>query len=220
MEAFARITNPSSSAATVSITAFNDAGDSFGPVSLSIGANSTVQFNSNDLNEGNTDLGWTGLNITNQGFLRLYLSSNRDILTRTYIRVAGSDTNQASIHSLEEVREVTRTRTGGFRVPVYFFNPASNTTFQSQLRLINLNSNDVDVMIRGVDGAGNSGDQNVTFTLSAGQSQLITSQQLETGDASFTGRFGDGEGKWRLSIESDNSIQVMNLMKTPGRIFP
>ncbi len=219
MRTFTRIFNPSNRAATASITVFNNAGDSFGPVSLSVAASSTVEFDSNDLSEGNTDLGWTGLNITNQGFLRLKPSSNMDIMVRTYIHAASSDTNQASIHSLGEVKKVSRIRIGSFVMPVYFFNPASNTTFQSQLRLINPTISNIHVVIKGVDDGGNSGDQDVTFTLQPGQSKLITARQLEGGDSSFTGRFGDGEGRWRLSIESDSFIQVMNLMRTPGRIF-
>ena len=220
VETFVRVINPSGSAATVSVTAFNDEGESFGPLSLSVGARSAVQFGSGDLSQGDTGLGWTtGLSITDPGFLRLELESDQDILARVYSRIPGSDTNQPSLHSLHGVREFTR-RSEGYVVSVDFFNPASNTTFESQLRLINSNSTAVNVTLSGVDGSGDTGEGNVTFTLQAEESKLITAQQLEEGDSpSFTGKLGDGEGKWRLSIQSASPIEVMNLMKTPGRLF-
>lgn len=30
----------------------------------------------------------------------------------------------------------------------------------------------------------------------------------------FEGRFGDGKGKWRLSIEADQDIQAMSLLQS------
>ena len=212
LDTFVRVINPSSSVATAFIMAFNDAGNSFGPLSLNIAANSVAYFNSSKLNQGDASLGWTtGLNIPGQGLVRLSLESDTDIIASAYSRTLDLTTNEGGIHPLNEVKEISRTSTGKYLVPIRFFNP-SGALFPSQLRLINLNSSSVNIVIKGVDDAGNSGDQNVEFNLQSGVSKMITAEQLESGDASsFTGRFGDGSGKWQLSIQSDLPIQVMNL---------
>ena len=225
METFVRVTNPSNSPITVSITVFKDvsSSESFGPWSLSVGPNSVVMFNSRDLHNGNSSLGWTvGLNrSTEPSFLRLHLSSNQKFFSRGYVRFKELPNLRPSVHPLDGVK--LSMKSGTYVAPIHFFNPAGNTTFQSRLRLINPHSTPVNVSITGVmDDEGKTPDdyEAVSLTLQAGEAKMITSQQLEEGDSSsFDGRFGDGAGKWRFSIQSNSSIQVMNLIKTPGKLY-
>ena len=53
--------------------------------------------------------------------------------------------------------------------------------------------------------------------LSAGAARSPSSRQLERGDASFTGSFGIGAGKWRLFVSADRPLLVMSLMLEPDR---
>ena len=53
------------------------------------------------------------------------------------------------------------------------------------------------------------------LTLSAGEARRITAQQLESGATGFTGRLGQGSGKWQLSVTADGSILVMSLLQSP-----
>ena len=44
---------------------------------------------------------------------------------------------------------------------------------------------------------------------------MLTAQQIEEGGSDFSGRFGDGSGKWQLSVSADRPIQVMSLLQSP-----
>ena len=71
-------------------------------------------------------------------------------------------------------------------------------------------------MIEGLDDRGDPPPEGeVRFTLSAGTARMLSAQALEEGGSDFEGRFGDGEGKWRLSVSADRPIQVMNLLQGP-----
>ena len=96
---------------------------------------------------------------------------------------------------------------------VVFFNPASNEAQRSQLRIINLSEKENDVVIEGRDDDGREPPEgHVRFTLDAHAARTIDAEQLENGDDSLVGRFGNGEGKWQLFITADHPILVMNLM--------
>ena len=51
--------------------------------------------------------------------------------------------------------------------------------------------------------------------LPAGGAKTVRSDDLESGAAGFSGSLGDGTGKWRLDVESNQPIIVLNLMSTP-----
>ena len=43
---------------------------------------------------------------------------------------------------------------------------------------------------------------------------MLTAQELEQGGDDIVGRFGNGAGRWRLTVSADQSIQVMSLMQS------
>ena len=206
---FARITNSSALSKTVALAVFKDDGSELGTQSLTIEAGRTVSFNSSDLVNGNSTLNWEALSGADQGFLRLKISNSLGIFSKVYSGSVGG------IFSLGATKGVVNTRTGNYPylTPVHIFNPASNDINRSELRLVNINEFSVNVKIKAVDKTGTSPGTDVTFTLPAKQSKVLTAQQLEEGDSSITGNFGDGEAKWRLSVQSSFPIQVMNLMR-------
>ena len=101
-------------------------------------------------------------------------------------------------------------------VAIAFFNPGSNNRQVSKLRLVNPADVDAAITISGVDDAGNAAPAgDITLTVPASAAAEITAQQLEAGADHFDGRFGDGQGKWRLFIEADQDIQAMSLLESP-----
>ena len=106
------------------------------------------------------------------------------------------------------------TAEGSSRYHVPFFNPASNTTKISLLRLINPGDGAASIEITGLDDAGEGGPSGgVRLSLGAGAARMLSVQELEEGGSGLVGRLGDGTGKWRLSVSSDRPLRVMSLLQ-------
>ena len=209
-QGFARIINHSHGAGTVRITGTDDAGRSRGPVTLFLDARETRHFNSEDLEEGNASKGLSGGLGDGVGNWRLRMESDLDLEVGAYIRTA--DGFLSSVHDV-----VRRAEIGGETVHhVPIFNPASNRNQVSKLRLVNLTRGRVNVRIRGRDDADRPAPGGeVELTLPAGGARQVSTQELEAGGAGFSGRLGDGEGKWQLFVSADGDIEVVSLMSTP-----
>ena len=206
-QGFARITNYTEATGTVTIHAVDDSGRRRGPISLAFGGFQTVHFNSDDLENGNPRKGLPSGLGSGQGDWRLELETDLDLVGAfAYIRT--SDGFLTSVH------DIAPSARNQHHVPI--FNPGSNDNQRSSLRLVNLGEADADVAITGLDDRGrppHSGE--VRLTLPAGQTRTITAQELEAGGAGFSGRFGDGGGKWQLSVSADQPVQVMSLLDSP-----
>ena len=126
-EGFARVINHSAEAGEVRIDAVDDEGESYGAVMLAIDAGEAAHFNSDDLENGNAAKGLSGSVEADQGDWRLQLSSELDIEVLSYIRT--SDGFVTAMHD-------TVPSEGG-RHRVVFFNPGSNDSQVSRLRLVN-----------------------------------------------------------------------------------
>ena len=187
------------------ITATDDSGETAGPVTLSIGRFETRPFNSQDLEQGNPDKGLSRGIGTGRGDWRLEFESDLDMEVAAYIRT--DDGFLTSMHDLVIVEE----RTGAHHVPL--FNPADNRNQRSMLRLINPDPDDsVTVTITGRDDRSVSGTSDVELRLLPGEARTLDADDLENGGGDLTGRLGDGTGKWRLFIEADGEIHVVNLL--------
>jgi hypothetical protein len=105
--------------------------------------------------------------------------------------------------------------TGFERVEVAFFNPATNNTQFSLLRIINESDEAGIVVIRGVDDAGNV-SLPVTVLIPSKNAVQLTSSDLESGAVSkgVEGFLGRGVGKWRLTLDSDFvGLKVQSLIR-------
>ena len=215
-----RIINRSDKAGTVRIHAIDDDGDRFGPIDLSIGRLATVQFNSSELEDGNTAKGLSGGVGNGDGDWRLELTSDLDIEALAYIRTdSGFLTTVHDVAQVEFVQgDIAAEDSLLYRVQ--FFNPGSNSSQVSRLRLINLMGaeNVVTISARGDRGdAAPGGD--VTVTLAPHEARTITAAQLESGGAGIEGSLGTVRGKWRLFLSPKvtdlggaRPIQVVNLL--------
>ena len=204
---FARIINRSDWAGEVQITAIDDAGARFGPITVALGAARTIHFNSNDLERGNPAKGIARGVGTGQGDWRLELKSDLNIEALAYVR-----TSDGFVTTMHDVAPATATATGhAYQVP--FFNPGSNMSQVSKLRLVNPGDRTANVLIRGRDDRGFQPGP-VRLALPAGTARTVTARQLERGEG-LSGAFGDRVGKWSLTVESDAPIDVMNLLDVP-----
>ena len=106
-----------------------------------------------------------------------------------------------------------RTLAGGHRIAT--FNPASNATRVSTLRLANPGYGKARVTVNGVDDSGQPGARRVELDIPAGGERALTAQMLEGGGADFSGALGIGIGKWQLDVRADRPIEAMSLMSSP-----
>ena len=210
LQGFIRIINRSDRAGTVRVHAVDDDGTRHGPIDVSIGANAVRHFNSTDLEDGNPDKGLSGGVGDGQGNWRLELDTDLDIEPLAYTRPL-EDGFLTSVH------EVTENAAMRWHVPI--FNPGSNTTQQSWLRIVNTSGIDTEVVIDGLDDmAVPPPGGTVRFTLPADAARMLSAQALEQGysqsvsDFEFDGSFGDGTGKWQLFVSAGRPIQAMSLL--------
>ena len=205
-EGFVRIINHSDGAGAVEIRAIDDSGRRFGPVSLDMEARASVHFNSGDLESGNVDKGLSGGFGNGDGDWRLELSTTLDIEPLAYIRA--EDGFVTSVHDL--VAEGASMR---YHVPL--FNPGSNRSQVSRLRLVNPTDTEARVVIDGLDDRGERPGGEVRLTLPAGGARTRSAQELESGGSGLSDGLGDGTGKWHLFVSADRPIQVMSLLRSP-----
>ena len=204
-EGFVRVINRSLEAGEVTIEATDDAGTRLGPVTLSVAAGATAHFNSNDLEQGNASKGLPSGVGSGEGDWRLELMSALEIEVLSYIRTA--DGFLTSMHDSAPVA-------GGVH-RVVIFNPGSNPNQVSRLRLLNLGSEEALVRITGIDDAGASPGESVLVAVPAGAARTVTAVALEMGTGGVEDALGDGAGKWRLRVDSDQPIRVMSLLRSP-----
>ena len=204
-----RVINHSDEAGEVRIDAIDDEGQFYGPATLTIGAGESMQFNSHDLENGDAEKGLPDGVGPGEGAWHLELTSGLDIEVLSYVR--SDDGVLAAMHD-------TVPREGGIH-HVVFFNPGSNTARWSRLRLVNPGEAEAEVSIVGVDARGESPGSEVTTTIPGGAARTFTSAVLESGGEGIEGALGDGEGKWRLTVDSEQPLVVMSLLAdTMGRL--
>ena len=204
-QGFVRVVNRAGESGTVSIEAYDDSDLAYPAVTLALNAGQTQHFNSDDLELGNADKGLTGSTGTGMGDWRLVLSSDLDIDVLAYIR-----TEDGFLTSMHDVAPMLL---GERRVAI--FNPGSNPDQVSRLRLVNPGADDAEVTITGIDDAGASPGGTLTVTVPAGASRTIEAADLEAGAEGFGGALGDGAGKWRLTVTSEQPVIVMSLLSSP-----
>ena len=206
LQSFVRVINRSDRDGNVTIYAYDDDGERFGPVTLSLNANATQHFNSVNLRDGDIGKGLSG-GIGDDGTvqLRLELETDLDIEAPAYTRPKG----QGFLTSTHDIVENTSMV---WNVP--FFNPGSQTNQQSWLRVVNISGIDTAVEVEGLDDAGASGAETVRFDLPADAAHMLSAQELEAGatGSEFEGRLGNGAGKWQLFVSAGRPILVMSLL--------
>ena len=205
-QGFVRVVNRSDEAGEATIRARDDTDRGFATSTLALDAGETAHFNSDDLELGNADKGLAGGTGAGDGDWRLTLESGLDIEVLAYVRTA--DGFLTAMHDTVP-REGRRHR-------VATFNPGSNAEQASLLRLVNAGDGTAAVTVAGTDDRGARSSGTVSLQLPAGTSRTLSARELEAGGDGFEGALGDGAGKWRLVVESDRPVAVVNLLSSPS----
>ena len=204
-----RIVNHSATEGQVLVTAIDDTGRYFGPITLTLDAQAAIEFNSTDLERGDDTLGIAPGVGDGEGDWRLLIESDLDIEPLAYVRT--------STGFMDRLHDVAPRRWFYHRValtaPDILGSPGGT------LRLINRDYTEAEVVIVGQDENGDTGSRQVVLYLPAGSSRSISASELEEGASRLTGRLGDGEGDWRLTIFADSGldIQAMTLLDQSSR---
>ena len=206
-QGFLRVANRDGRGGEVRLWATDDSGHRVGPVALALDGSATVHLNSGDLEQGNAGKGLpVGVGAPTRGDWRLALASDLDIQVASYIR--HSDGFVTTMHAL------ALWSVADSAARVVFFNPASNRNQESLLRLINDGAMAANVVITGLDDAGQPGGE-ARLTVPAGEAVTISADELEDGGGLLEGALGDGSGKWRLTVTADRPVGVMSLLESP-----
>ncbi len=204
-QTFLRILNRSSDSGSVTISAIDDAGNAgASEITFSLTANDAQQMTSQDLENGNTDKGLTGALGDGTGNWRLTITSTLELDVMSLIRLPGGYLTNLS---------AVAPGSGNSR-DLHFVEPADEELRTSSLRVINTSNNVSTITISAVDDDGQiapAGD--VTFSLNPLNAREITIGDLESGTG-VTGMLGDGSGRWRMTVSSTDSLEVMSLVET------
>ena len=204
-----RILNATDESGTVEIYAIGDDGTRSGPAAFTLSTSAAVEFTATDLASGNATLGLTGGIGTEVGDARLQIETDLDIVPLAFVRAV--DGTLSAIH--DTVRGAASDGLSGYTYNVPVFNPSTEMTQVSRLRLINPGDAAAAVTIGGRDdSAAEAVMGDVTLALAAGGAKTLTAQQLEAGDTDLTGQLGAGTGKWRLTVSSDQPLEVVNIV--------
>ncbi len=207
-----RIVNDTATDAVVRVRAHDGTGRYYEPLTLALGAGEAAHLNSRDMEIGNASGGLSGRTGSGTGDWRLDIAGPPGVGVLAYVRTpAGA---LAPVHDVADASGRTH------ELPM--FNPAGGADQAGQLRIVNPGPLPARVLIRGRDDGGNPSRDVVWLTVDAGESRVVEAAELETGRAlrgALDGALGDGAGNWRLEVESDRPVLLMNLAASrDGRI--
>ena len=205
-----RVINRTDTPGEVHIRAFDDTQWDHAPLVLSLGAGEAVQFDSNDLEQGNPGRGLAGGTGPGEGDWRLELSSELDIEVLSYVRAWDG--------LLTAMHDIVPGEDTHYRVAS--FNDQADTEQESRLRLINPGSTPAQVTISSAGSLEIPDGGEVSVTIPAGASRTLTAAELATGEgAGLAGSLGEAAGGRQLVVESGQPLQVMSLLSGPaGRL--
>lgn len=206
-QGFVRVLNRSDEDVTVRVRGIDDHGREAGPVDLFVGAGAAAHFNSHDLEQGNGREGLSGGIGSGEGNWRLEITGRGEIDVLAYMRTP--DGFLASLH------DTVAGADGRFEAPM--FNPGGNRSQVSMLRLANPSWSEVPVTVMGHDDNGVPHGP-VDLRIPPNVARTFTAQDLEAGGEGFSGRLGDGAGKWRLVVSvppEARDFQVVSLLEAP-----
>ena len=204
-----RILNGTDESATVAIYAIDDSGIRSGPASFTLNAASAAEFTAAELQSGNVTLGLTGGIGEDVGDTRLEIETDLRIVPLAFVEAA--DGTLSAMH--DTVRQASADGSGQYRYEVPVFNPSSEMTQVSRLRLINPGDSSAAISVGARDDSGaEAAGGEVTLSIAGGGARTLTARQLEAGDTSITGRLGAGTGKRRLTVSSDRPLEVVNIV--------
>ena len=200
-----RISNLSDQSGEVAIAAYDDAGNQYGPIHLMLEALRTVELTSHQLENGSPNNGLLqGLGQPAKGDWRIQFTSELDLSFLSFVQFKDG--------SLAPMHDVVPNKADMHEIAHF----TGNELFESNsiLRLINPHPEETGITIRGFDDTGASSSL-LSLTLPPHAATTLDSATLENGRSDLNGRLGNGVGSWRLIVQSNPRVLVMNLLSTP-----
>ena len=155
-----RVANRSGEAGEAVLTATDDAGRTYEPVTLALGARAAAELDAADLEAGNPAKGLDGTTGPGTGDWRLEVASALEVEATAYAKAA--DGFAAPLDAVVPAGE-------DGTLEMALFNPAEELQERSLLRLVNPAGTDVAATVTGVDDAGRPGAAAVRLVVPAGR---------------------------------------------------
>ena len=206
-----RVINTNLQAVDIQIEGRDDSGQlGQSMVTTTLAPLASIELSSVDLENGNAALGLTGKLGDGAGKWQLTVSATARITVQSLLfDPVGKLTNLSTVSDLSQPMP-------GEEV-LWMVPPASNTQQQGFVRLINRDATSGVVQVWGIDDSGRRSTGTMTLTLAANESRQFNAQDVEFGNTAkgLTGSLGDGNGNWRLVLQSDLNLLPMALIRTP-----
>lgn len=207
-----RVVNTEVDAVDLVITGIDDLGNpALGSAELSLSGLSSIELSALDLENGNPALGVSGGLGGGSGKWQLQVNASGRISVQSLL----SDPN-GNLTNLSSLPHPVQTAPGEHNI--WLVPAAANAGQQGFIRLLNRSSSSGDVLLWGVDDAGQRSSGTITLTLAPDEARQLNSGDLEVGNPSkgVTGSLGSGTGNWRLRVMSDLDLVPMAFIRTPG----
>ena len=214
-QGFVRIINRSDQAGEVSIQAIDDDGGRRGPVSLTLAARQTRQFNSQELEAGNSEKGLSGGVGNGTGNWRLELDTDLNIKPLAYVRT----THDGFLTSIHQV--AVETEGGSMRYGRAVLHPWKECQPTKQAPPDHHRGRErLDFDQRTGRFRQRVVREREPCSLDARAAVTLTAKELEEGGEDFMGSLEAGSGKWQLTVSADRPVDVLSLMFTPTDTSP
>ena len=196
-----RLVNAGTEAADISIAGIDDRGAaaSDGEVWLHLPAGESRSITAQQLESGGDAL--QGRFGAGSGKWRLFLTSTAPVEVLSLLDSPTGNLSNLSSRGLQR------------SLPLVL--PASGAGREGFVRIINWSGSQGSVRIVGVDDAGRRTEA-VTLSLDAGAAAHFNSGDLESGNESkgLSGGIGQGEGGWRLELQSELELEALAYVRT------
>lgn len=198
-----RVINESDEPGVIRLTGIDDSGTSRGSIEVDLAARASRSLSISDLEAGSDDLkGALGEGV---GKWRIQAVSDLRFRIMSFI-----ETDRGELANLSTSLPVEP----GKPATLSLDTAVNGTHF---VRFINDSMVTNRVTLKGFDGLGYPGLEEVTFELQPLESRQMTTGHLEEGnlEKGLQGRLGEGGGYWSLVLEAEASLRILNIIRSP-----
>jgi len=213
-QTFLRVVNRSKQSGPVTMSGIDENGAPApgGDLSFTLEPQQAVQFTASDLELGNPAKGLAGALGDGAGKWWLSVFSPLSLEVMSLIRTPDGFLTSLSATAPRAAGDPDADKL------VLTANPVDQVAQESFIRIVNPTAQSGVVLLTAIDDGGQRpAPPSVWFEIGPFQSQQLNSTDLENGNPvkGLSGGFGDGEGRWQVTITSVLPLEVQNLVRTP-----
>ncbi|MDX2299985.1 MAG: hypothetical protein NW204_09690, partial [Xanthomonadaceae bacterium] len=213
-QTFLRVVNRSRQSGTVMVSGIDENGAMApgGDLSFTLEPLQAVQFTASDLELGNPAKGLAGALGDGAGKWWLSVFSPLSLEVMSLIRTPDGFLTSLSATAPRAATDVDADKL------VLVANPADETQQETFIRIVNPSAQAGTVILSAIDDSGQRPTPPTAwFDIGAFQSKQFNATDLEMGNPAkgLSGGFGDGVGRWQITVTSLLPLEVQNLIRTP-----